>query len=130
MTTKSATRFSRITILDTTLRDGAQGADVSFSVNDKLRIAEALDSFGIDFIEAGNPASNPKDSEFFERAHTHTCDFGSAKLCAFGSTRRCDNSVENDSNVQALLAALTPVVVIFGKSSLLHVSKILKTSAE
>lgn len=119
---------NRITILDSTLRDGAQGVDISFSVNDKLRVAETLDAFGLDFIEAGNPGSNPKDLEFFERAAG--LELAQAQLCAFGATRRCNLAVEDDQNVQSLLAADTPVVVIFGKSSLLHVAEILKTTPE
>ncbi|MCL1798872.1 MAG: citramalate synthase [Eggerthellaceae bacterium] len=119
---------SRITILDSTLRDGAQGQDISFSVNDKLRIVELLDAFGLDFIEAGNPGSNQKDAAFFERAGS--LSLKNAQLCSFGATRRCNTAVEEDENIQSLLAADTPVVVIFGKSSLLHVTEILKTTPE
>lgn len=115
-----------ITILDSTLRDGAQGEEISFSVNDKLRIVELLDAFGLDYIEAGNPGSNQKDLTFFERAAT--LELQTAQLCAFGATRRCNTTVEQDENIQSLLAAQTPVVVIFGKSSLLHVNEILKTT--
>jgi len=118
----------RISVLDSTLRDGAQGEEISFSVNDKLRIVEALDAFGLDFIEAGNPGSNPKDLEFFKRAMA--LELKHAQLCAFGATRRCNTAVEDDANVQSLLAANTPVVVLVGKSSLLHVAEILKTTPE
>jgi len=117
-----------ITVLDSTLRDGAQGEEISFSVNDKLRIVEALDAFGLDFIEAGNPGSNPKDLDFFEQASARTLK--TAKLCAFGATRRCNITVEEDANVASLLAAQTEVIVIFGKSSLLHVAEILQTTPE
>jgi len=117
-----------ITILDSTLRDGAQGEEISFSVNDKLCIVDALDAFGLDFIEAGNPGSNPKDLEFFERASE--LELKNSQLCAFGATRRCNMAVEDDSNVQSLLAANTPVVVLVGKSSLLHVTEILKTTPD
>jgi 2-isopropylmalate synthase len=117
-----------ITLLDSTLRDGAQGVDISFSVNDKLHVVDTLDAFGLDFIEAGNPGSNPKDLEFF--AATAALELTDAQLCAFGATRRCNLAVEDDPNVQSLLAAATPVVVIFGKSSLLHVNEILKTTPE
>ncbi|MCL2756686.1 MAG: citramalate synthase [Coriobacteriia bacterium] len=123
-----ARRIKHITLLDSTLRDGAQGEDISFSVNDKLRILEALDSFGLDFIEAGNPGSNPKDLEFFRLAEVRKPNH--AQLCAFGATRRCNIAVEDDASVQSLLAANTPVVVLFGKSSLLHVTEILKTTRE
>src|SRR5437763_1602963 len=77
-----------IEIYDTTLRDGTQGEGVTFSVADKLRIAERLDAFGVQYIEGGWPGSNPKDIEFFEQAKHRT--FHRARLAAFGSTRRKD----------------------------------------
>lgn len=104
----------RIPVLDSTLRDGAQGVDVSFSVNDKLAIAQALDDYGVGYIEAGNPGSNPKDMEFFTRSGE--LHLKNSKLTAFGSTRRKDISAECDPNLRALLAANTSVVTIFGKS--------------
>src|ERR1700748_3574822 len=104
----------KITTFDTTLRDGTQGESVSFSVDDKLVIAEKLDEFGIDYIEGGWPGSNPKDKEFFARAKS--LSFKHAKLTAFGATRFAKNSVEADANVPALLSAETPVISIFGKS--------------
>jgi 2-isopropylmalate synthase len=118
----------KIEILDSTLRDGAQGEGISFSVNDKLAIVKTLDEFGIDYIEAGNPGSNPKDLEFFEKASLLTLK--NAKLCAFGSTRRHNIRAEDDTNIKSLLSANTPVVVIFGKSSGLHVREILKISLD
>lgn len=118
----------RIEILDSTLRDGAQGEGISFSVNDKLGIVKTLDELGVDYIEAGNPGSNPKDLEFFERAAK--LEMKRAKLCAFGSTRRHGAIASEDANIKFLLAASTPVVVIFGKSSDLHVREILKISPE
>ena len=83
---KNMERTNKLWILDSTLRDGAQGENISFSVQDKLRIVSALDQLGIDYIEAGNPASNPKDLEFFERVRALTLRH--ARLAAFGSTRR------------------------------------------
>ncbi|MDR1563639.1 MAG: citramalate synthase [Oscillospiraceae bacterium] len=118
----------KISILDSTLRDGAQGVDISFSVNDKLAIAHALDEYGVGYIEAGNPASNPKDLEFFARAGE--LKLKNAKLAAFGSTRRKGITAEEDSNLKALLDANTPVVTIFGKSWDLHVKEILGASLE
>jgi 2-isopropylmalate synthase len=109
----------KIRIFDTTLRDGTQGEKVCFSADDKLRIADRLDQFGIDYIEGGWPGSNPKDMEFFERVKGRK--FNHAKIVAFGSTRRAKNSPENDANLAALLEADTPAVSIFGKSWLLHV---------
>jgi 2-isopropylmalate synthase len=112
-----------VELYDTTLRDGSQGEGVNFSAADKIRIAEQLDLFGIDIIEGGWPGSNPKDMEFFEQAkrrkYTH------AKISAFSMTRRKDIRVEDDPNMQTLLAAETPVVCIVGKTWLLHVTKVL-----
>lgn len=118
----------QIEIFDSTLRDGAQGEGITFSVEDKLNIVKALDALGIAYIEAGNPGSNPKDLEFFERVKE--IELKSARLCAFGSTRRRDIKVEDDANVQSLLSADTPIVTIFGKSWDLHVTHILKTSLQ
>ncbi len=75
-----------IKLLDSTLRDGAQGEGVSFSLQDKVNIAQTLDEFGIDYIEGGNPGSNPKDMEFFR--HVRNMQWKHARLCAFGATRR------------------------------------------
>lgn len=118
----------KIFTLDTTLRDGAQGESVSFSVDDKLLIAAKLDELGIDYIEGGWPGSNPKDKDFFERAKA--LKLGHAKLTAFGATRFARNSVESDANVIQLLAAETPVVSIFGKSWDFHVRRALGISEE
>ena len=92
-----------IEIYDTTLRDGSQGLGVSFSVVDKLRIAERLDDFGVHYIEGGWPGSNPKDIEFFEDAKRRT--FRRARLAAFGSTRRKGVTAEADDQVQMLIKA-------------------------
>ena len=113
-------------ILDTTLRDGAQSEDISFSVNDKIRIVQTLDEFGIDIIEAGNPYSNPKDREFFDELKH--IELRHARLCSFGSTRRKGIRVEEDDNVKALIASHTPAVAIFGKCWDLHVREILKVT--
>jgi 2-isopropylmalate synthase len=118
----------KIFTFDTTLRDGTQGESVSFSVDDKLVIAQKLDELGIDYIEGGWPGSNPKDKEFFERAQD--LKLGHAKLTAFGATRFAKNPVEQDRNVLALLAANTPVISIFGKSWELHTQRALGISEE
>jgi len=113
----------RIQTFDTTLRDGTQGEAVSFTVEDKLRIAIKLDELGIDYIEGGWPGSNPKDKEFFARAvHLH---LNHAKLCAFGATRMAKLTVETDPSVQELANAGTPAVSIFGKTWDLHVHRAL-----
>ena len=118
----------KVAVFDSTLRDGAQAEGISFSVEDKLKILTLLDDHGVDYIEAGNPGSNPKDLEFFARATT--IKLKHAKLAAFGSTRRREISVEQDSNVQSLLLADTPVIVIFGKSWDFHVTDIIRTTLD
>lgn len=117
-----------IKILDSTLRDGAQSESISFTVNDKLRLITILDNFGVSYIEAGNPSSNPTDKELFKRART--IKLRNARLCAFGSTARKDTPPERDANIRALLAADTPCVSIFGKAWKLHTTEILKISPE
>ncbi|MCD8025934.1 MAG: citramalate synthase, partial [Clostridiales bacterium] len=118
----------KITIFDSTLRDGAQGEGISFSVEDKLAIVGALDELGVDYIEAGNPFSNPKDIEFFE--HFSKAPLKNSKLVAFGSTRRKDCTAAEDKNLAALLSANTPAVAIFGKCWYLHVTEILGTDGQ
>jgi 2-isopropylmalate synthase len=113
---------------DTTLRDGTQGENVSFSAEDKVRIARKLDSLGIHYIEGGWPGSNPKDMEFFQRVCNEV--FLTARIVAFGSTMRFGNTPENDPNIQALIEAKTPVVSIFGKSWTLHVEQALAISQD
>jgi 2-isopropylmalate synthase len=118
----------RIQTFDTTLRDGTQGEAVSFSVDDKLIIAQKLDELGIDYIEGGWPNSNPKDKEFFKRAQE--VKFKHARLTAFGSTRFAKNAVDQDPNVRALLDAETPAVSLFGKSWDMHVHRALGIDEE
>lgn len=120
--------MKKLEIFDSTLRDGAQSEGISFSVQDKLYIIKALDDFGVSYIEAGNPGSNPKDIEFFEKAAD--LKLKNAVLCAFGSTRRKNLKVECDENVLSLLAANTKAVAIFGKTWDLHVKEILNASLE
>src|SRR6266487_2290999 len=118
----------KIFTFDTTLRDGTQGESISFSVDDKLMIAEKLDDLGIDYIEGGWPGSNPKDKEFFARAKNLKLEH--AKLTAFGATRFAKNPVEKDANVAELLASGTPVVSIFGKTWNFHVQRVLGITEE
>ena len=117
-----------VEIYDTTLRDGTQGEGINFSVADKLRVAERLDHFGVQFVEGGWPGSNPRDIEFFEQARSRK--FKHARLAAFGSTRRKGVRVEDDDQVRLLVEARTPVVTIFGKTWLLHVKEALRTTPE
>ena len=112
-----------VVLYDTTLRDGSQREGLVLSLADKLKIARRLDEAGFPYIEGGWPGSNPKDEEFFAAAQSMT--FRHARLAAFGSTRHRAHTVESDPNIRALLAAETPVVTIFGKSWLLHVTDVL-----
>ncbi len=120
--------MKKISIFDSTLRDGAQGENVNFSVEDKFKVMKALDDFGIDFIEAGNPASNPKDMEFFRKAEGYSLKH--AKLVAFGSTRRKNISCGEDANLCALADTNVEYVSVFGKSWDMHVTEIINTTLE
>lgn len=115
-----------ISIFDSTLRDGAQGKGISFSVEDKLQIVQLLDRLGIDRIEAGNPGSNPKELAFFERASS--LRLRHAKLVSFGSTCRKGCSPEEDRNLQALLESGTEICAVFGKCWRFHVDHVLETT--
>ncbi len=117
----------KITILDTTLRDGAQSEGVNFSVEDKRQILKELDEFGIDFVEGGNPSSGASDREFFKSKGTA---LKNAKLVSFGSTVRKDLTPDKDENVKALINANTEIVTVFGKASKSHVLKILEVTEE
>jgi len=118
----------QIAIYDTTLRDGAQSIGVSFSLEDKLRISQALDDTGVHYIEGGWPGSNPKDISFFKEARQ--IKFKHALLAAFSSTKRKQIDVREDANLQDLISAETPVVTIFGKSWDKHVYTALNTTLE
>jgi len=117
-----------VRIYDTTLRDGTQGEGFSLSGLDKIRLAQRLDDFGVDYIEGGWPGSNPKDIEFFEEAKK--LKFKHAKIAAFGSTRRADLAVEDDPQIKLLIDAETPVITIFGKTWALHVLEVIRTTLE
>ncbi len=120
--------MKQIEIFDSTLRDGAQGEGISFSVQDKLAIVKSLDRLGVKYIEAGNPGSNPKDLEFFEEAKK--LKLKHSRLVAFGSTRRKGISPDEDKNLTALLGAGTDTVAVFGKCWKLHVTEIINTTSE
>jgi len=118
----------QIKIYDTTLRDGTQGEGVAFSMEDKVRIAQRLDALGVHYIEGGWPGSNPKDLRFFKRVQDAV--FKSAKISAFGATRRPGVRPQDDGNLQALVEAGPPVVTIFGKAWDFHVTAALGTTPE
>ncbi len=115
--------MKKITVFDSTLRDGAQAEGVSFSVEDKIKIVKTLDELGVGYIEAGNPGSNPKDMEFFDRIRS--IELKNSTIAAFGSTRRRGISPSDDNNLQALINAGTKTVAIFGKSWDFHVTDII-----
>jgi 2-isopropylmalate synthase len=112
-----------ILLYDTTLRDGTQGENISFSADEKVKIAERLDDMGIHYIEGGWPGSNPKDIQFFDMAKR--AKFKQARLAAFGATRKPGIAPEDDANLKALLETHTPVVTIFGKSWDFHVEEVM-----
>jgi 2-isopropylmalate synthase len=124
----SAADASPIRLYDTTLRDGTQREGLSLSVEDKVRIARVLDRLGVHYIEGGWPGSNPKDAEFFRRMRE--APPSRARVAAFGSTRRAGARCEDDGNVRALTDADTPVVTLVGKTSSLHVDRVLETTRE
>ncbi len=117
-----------IEIYDTTLRDGSQAEDISFSVDDKLRITEKLNDFGIDYIEGGWPGSNPKDAEYFKKVKK--LSLKKSVIAAFGSTHRPRIKVENDPNVKSLIASEAKIFTIFGKTWDFHVTEALKVPLE
>ncbi len=118
--------MQKVYIFDSALRDGAQAKGISYSLEDKIHMLKLLDEAGVDYIEAGNPASNPKERAFFDEAKK--VKLKNAKLTAFGSTRYKDTDVKEDAGVSALLSADTPCVAIFGKAWDLHVTDVLGTT--
>jgi 2-isopropylmalate synthase len=120
--------LGRVEIYDTTLRDGSQREGISYTLEDKLRIAERLDAFGVSYIEGGWPGSNPKDLEFFARARDY--DWQNAKITSFGMTRRAGLAAEDDPNLRALLDVGTPVCTVVGKTWTLHVLEVLRTNLD
>ncbi len=120
--------MKKILIYDTTLRDGSQSEDVSFTVEDKIRIAHKLDELGVSYIEGGWPGSNPRDVEFFKKAKHSS--FQTARMTAFGSTRHPSKKAENDPVLKQLLEAETETVTVFGKSWDMHVTEALNTTLD
>ncbi len=115
-------------IYDTTLRDGTQGENISFSADEKLAIARRLDKMGVHYVEGGWPGSNPRDMHFFDLARRET--FDTTRLAAFGATRRPGIAVEDDANVRALIDSRAPAVAVFGKTWNLHVTQIMRNTLE
>ena len=117
-----------VEMYDTTLRDGSQQVGLDLTVEDKLRVAAALDALGVDVVEGGWPGSNPKDKEFFARAGE--LPWRNAQLAAFGATRRPNRSADGDPGLETLLVANTPIVTLVGKAWTLHVDEALRTTRE
>ena len=115
-----------VLLYDTTLRDGCQAEDISFTLEDKLRIAEKLEEFGIDYIEGGYPGSNPRDADFFKQVKK--LKLKNAKIASFGTTRKPGAKPSQDMNLKVLLDAETPVVTLVGKTWDLHVRDDLRIS--
>jgi 2-isopropylmalate synthase len=120
--------MDKIKLYDTTLRDGMQAEGVSFSLEDKLAIARCLDELGLDYIEGGYAASNPKEIQFFEEAAK--LDLKKAKIAAFGNTRRADTGVSEDVSLNTMLACKTQVVTLVGKTWDMHVTQVLGCSLD
>ena len=117
-----------VEVLDTTLRDGAQTVNVSFTLNDKLRLAQVLDELGVDYIEGGWPGSNPKDEEFFNQVKK--LSLVHSKVAAFGSTKKSGNRADEDPSLKAIARSGAEVAVVFGKTWILHVDQVLKVSRQ
>lgn len=120
--------MKKISILDTTLRDGTQGVGINFTLNDKIEIAHALDEAGVDYIEGGFPLASKREADFFNI--TAKENFKNAKITAFGSTRKPGKKVKEDENLLALLNSEAPSVVIVGKAWKQHISKVIKTTPD
>jgi 2-isopropylmalate synthase len=117
-----------VKVYDTTLRDGMQAEGISFSLEDKLSIARCLDGLGVDYIEGGYAASNPKEMQFF----TEVAKLGlkNSKIAAFGSTRRADTKASDDASLNAMLACKTPAATLVGKTWGMHVTTVLGCSLD
>jgi len=118
----------KVEVYDTTLRDGTQGADVTLTLVDKLRITRLLDELGVDYIEGGYPLSNPKDVAYFQEAAK--LELQHARICAFGMTRRKGVAAADDPGMQALVGSGAPVITLVGKTWDLHVDEVLRVTGE
>src|ERR1051325_8374986 len=117
-----------VLIYDTTLRDGCQAEEISFTLEDKLRIAEKLAELGIDYIEGGYPGSNARDADFFKQVKK--LKLKNTKIASFGTTRRPSAKPSQDLSLKIVLDADTPVVTLVGKTWDLHVRDDLRISKQ
>lgn len=120
--------MEQVFVYDTTLRDGSQSEGINFSVEDKIRILQKLDEFGMHYVECGWPGANPKDTVLFERLKKIKTQ--NAKIVAFGATRKAGKKVEEDQQVENLLRSGASVITVFGKSWDFHVTHAIGTSLE
>ena len=120
--------MEQVKLYDTTLRDGMGGHGMSLSVGEKLKVVEALDGLGVQFIEAGFPSSNPKEAEFFERLAG--VEPTSSTIAAFGMTRRRDRAAADDESLAVLVGSFAPMVCLVGKASGFQVEKVIRVSRE
>jgi len=120
--------MEQVKLYDSTLRDGMGGRGMSLSVGEKLKVTRALDALGVHFIEAGFPSSNPKEAELFERLGD--VDLENATIVAFGMTRRRDRAAAEDEALRVLTASFASAVCLVGKSSPLHVEKVIRVTRE
>ncbi|MGL1891920.1 MAG: citramalate synthase [Spirochaetaceae bacterium] len=120
--------MKKISILDTTLRDGTQGVGINFTLNDKIEIAHALDDAGIDYIEGGFPLASKREADFFNI--TSKENFKNAKIVSFGSTRKPGKKAKDDANILSLLNAESPGVVIVGKAWNKHITDVIRTTLD
>jgi 2-isopropylmalate synthase len=120
--------MEQVKLYDTTLRDGMGGRGMSLSVGEKLKVVRALDTLGVHFIEAGFPSSNPKEAELFERLAELALE--NSTIVAFGMTRRRDRSAAEDEALAVLTSSFAPAICLVGKSSVLHVEKVIRVSRE
>ena len=117
--------MQKLSVLDTTLRDGCQGVKISYTVQDRLKIISLLDDFGVTYIELGNPTYSPKDAELFSKLKS--LNLKNSRLACFGATRRIGKKAEEDSSLKSIAESVAPAAVIFGKAWDLHVTDILGT---
>ena len=120
--------MEQVKLYDTTLRDGMGGHGMSLSVGEKLKVVEALDGLGVQFIEAGFPSSNPKEAEFFERLSGVETE--ASTIAAFGMTRRRERAAEDDESLAVLVGSFAPMVCLVGKASGFQVEKVIRVSRE
>ncbi len=119
---------NRIELYDATLRDGMGGGGLTLTAGEKLRVVRALDALGVEMIEAGFPASNPKERELFELLAEERLEV--AEIVAFGMTRRRESSAEEDEGLRVLAESFAPVCTLVGKTSVLHVEKVVRVTRE